>query len=125
MVLAHRWDDDEIWDSPAEAVAAAPTGWVAVRGTLHVASDGFVQLCAQVTDDRCDGGVVVRGIDGIGLILNVTAVRLGVGLQEPQVWLVQIADEVIDNPAGVTNTASRLCPSRRPRRGQPPAGAGM
>jgi hypothetical protein len=104
MVLAHQFDDDEIWDSPAEAVAAAPTGWVAVRGTLHVASDGFVQLCAQVVDDRCDGGVVVRGVDGIGLYLNVTRFDWVSGYEEPQVWLVQLHDGVIDNPAGVTNT---------------------
>lgn len=104
MVLAHQIDDDQIWDSPAEAVAAAPTGWVAIRSTLHVDSDGFVQLCAQVVDDRCDGGVVVRGIDGIGLMLNVTRFDWVSGYEEPQVWLVQIHDGVIDNPAGVTNT---------------------
>ena len=108
MVLAHQFDDDEIWDSPAEAVAAAPSGWVAVRGTLHVASDGFVQLCAQVVDDRCEGGVVVRGVDGIGLYLNVTRFPDVTGYEEPQVWLVQIHDGVIDNPAGVTNTVTPL-----------------
>jgi hypothetical protein len=26
------------------------------------------------------------------------------GYEEPQVWLVQVRDGVIDNPAGVTNT---------------------
>ena len=67
MVLAHDLEGMHVWDSPAAAVAAAPSGWVAVRGTLHVASDGFVQLCNHVVDDRCDGGVVVRGVDGIGL----------------------------------------------------------
>lgn len=64
LVVAHAIDDDRVWDSPAEAVAAAPTGWVAIRGTLHVDSDGFVQLCAQVVDERCEGGVVVRGSTG-------------------------------------------------------------
>lgn len=104
MVLAHGVDGIKVWDSPAEAVAAAPTGWVAIRSTLHVDRDGFVQLCAQVVDDRCDGGVVVRGIDGIGLMLNVTRFAWVSGYEEPQVWLVQINDGVIDNPAGVTNT---------------------
>ena len=89
MVLAHQIDDDQIWDSPAEAVAAAPTGWVAIRSTLHVDPDGFVQLCAQVVDDECQGGVVVRGVDGIGLRLNVTGFDWVSGYEEPQVWLVQ------------------------------------
>jgi hypothetical protein len=104
MVLAHAIDDDQVWDSPAEAVAAAPTGWVAIRSTLHVDSDGFVQLCAQVIDDRCEGGVVVRGVDGVGLMVNVTRFDWVSGYEEPQVWLVQIRDGVIDNPAGVTNS---------------------
>ena len=108
MVLAHQMDDDVIWDSPAEAVAAASTGWVASVGTLHVGRDGFVQLCAQVVDHRCDGGVVVRGIDGIGLMVNVTRFDRVSGYEEPQVWLVQIHDGVIDNPAGVTNTITPL-----------------
>ena len=108
MVLAHQWADDEIWDAPADAVAAAPTGWVAIRSTLHVDSDGFVQLCAQVVDDECQGGVVVRGVDGIGLRLNVTGFDWVSGYEEPQVWLVQIHDGVIDNPAGVTNTSEHI-----------------
>ena len=109
MVLAHQCDDDQIWGSPAEAVAAAPTGWVAIRSTLHVDPDGFVQLCAQVVDDECQGGVVVRGVDGIGLRLNVTGFDWVSGYEEPQVWLVQIHDGVIDNPAGVmTNTIEHV-----------------
>ena len=116
MVLAHQFDDDQIWDSPAEAVAAAPTGWVAIRSTLHVDPDGFVQLCAQVVDDECQGGVVVRGVDGIGLRLNVTGFDWVSGYEEPQVWLVQIHDGVIDNPAGVTNTAEPIPGLRVPVR---------
>ena len=104
MVVAHGLDGLQVWDSPAEAVAAAPTGWVAIRSTLHVDRDGFVQLCAQVVDDACEGGVVVRGVDSIGLMLNVTRFDWVSGYEEPQVWLVQIRDGVIDNPAGVTNT---------------------
>ena len=104
MVLANGLDGREIWGSPAEAVAAAPTGWVAIRSTLQVDRDGFVQLCAQVVGDRCQGGVVVRGVDGIGLWLNVTRFSDVTGYEEPQVWLVQIRDGVIDNPAGVANS---------------------
>jgi hypothetical protein len=100
MVAAHSLDGRQVWDSPAAAVAAAPAGWVAVQGTLLVDPDGFVQLCAQVVDGTCEGGVAVRGVDGIGLYLNVTRFDWVSGYEEPQVWLVQIHDGVIDNPAG-------------------------
>ena len=46
LVLAHSLKGRQVWGSPAEAVAAAPAGWVAVRGTMLVGSDGYVQLCA-------------------------------------------------------------------------------
>ncbi len=100
LVVAHSLDGVHIWDSPMEAVAADPTGWVFVHGTLLVAQDGFVQLCAEVVDGSCEGAVVVRGIDGVGLWLNVTRFDQVSGYEEPQVWLVQIHDGVIDDPAG-------------------------
>ena len=107
MVVAHKLGDIQVWGSPAEAVAAAPTGWVAVQGTMLVDPDGFVQLCAQVADGQCEGGVVVRGVDGIGLYLNVTRLPDVTGYEEPQVWLVQIHDGVIDNPAGFSGILER------------------
>ena len=76
------------------------TGMVPVQATMHVDRDGFVQLCARVVDDRCEGGEVVRGVDGVGLMVNVTRFDWVSGYEEPQVWLVQINDGVIDNPAG-------------------------
>lgn len=100
MVVGHQVDPDQVWDTPAEVVAAAPSGWVPVQATMHVDQDGFVQLCAQVVDDRCEGGEVVRGVDGVGLMVNVTRFDWVSGYEEPQVWLVQINDGVIDNPAG-------------------------
>lgn len=100
MVVAHSLEGVHVWGSPAKAVAAAPTGWVAVQGTMLVDPDGFVQLCTQVVDGACDGGVVIRGVDGVGLYLNVTRFPDVTGYEEPQVWLVQIRDGVIDNPAG-------------------------
>ena len=100
MVLAHPVGGVQVWDSPAEAVAASPSGWIGVPGTMLVDPDGFVRLCAQVVDGACEGGVVVRGVDGIGLWLNVNRYAWVSGYEEPQVWLVQIRDGVIDNPAG-------------------------
>ncbi len=99
-VLGHSLRGRQVWSSPVEAVAAAPTGWVAIQGTMLVGSDGFVQLCTKVVDAACEGGVVVQGIDGIGLYLNVTRFDWVSGYEEPQVWLVQIHDGVIDDPAG-------------------------
>jgi hypothetical protein len=105
MVLAHLVDEADVFATPADAVSAAPTGWVPVHGTLHVDPDGFVQLCAQVVADRCEGGVIVRGVDGIGLYLNVTSLDFVSGYEEPQVWLVRIRDGVIDDPAGILTSS--------------------
>ncbi len=100
MVLTHRLGMDRVWDTPRAALAAAPSGWFAVRAAMQVDPDGFVQLCARVIDGRCDGGVVVRGIDGIGLFLTVTRFDWVSGYEEPQVWLVRVRDGVFDDPAG-------------------------
>jgi hypothetical protein len=100
MVVGHRVDPDRVFATPAEVVAAAPTGWALVQATMRVDRDGFVQLCARVVDERCEGGVVVRGVDGIGLYLNVTRFDFVSGYEEPQVWLVRVVDGVIDDPAG-------------------------
>ena len=67
---------------------------------MHVDPDGFVQLCAQVVDDGCRAGSWSVGSTAIGLRLNVTRFDWVSGYEEPQVWLVQIHDGVIDNPAG-------------------------
>ena len=92
-----------IWDSPADAVAAAPDGWIAVRGTLLVSHvDGFVQLCATVVGDRCEGRAFVRGIDGVGLMLNVLRPYPGTGYEEPQLWIGQVRDGVLDDIAIAT-----------------------
>ena len=51
---------------------------------------------------------MVRGIDGVGLYLNVTRFDWVLGYEEPQVWLLQLHDGVIDNPAGVADTITPL-----------------
>ncbi|MFN8233427.1 MAG: hypothetical protein U0V56_08155 [Actinomycetota bacterium] len=77
-----------------------------VQATMHVATDGFVQMCAQVVDDVCEGGVVVRGVDGVGLYVNVTRFDWVSGYEEPQIWLVRVVDGVFDDPAGFGRDAS-------------------
>ena len=98
--VTHTIDGSRVFDTPAEAVAAEPDGWIAVRGTLLVSNeDAFVQLCAEVRGDRCEGGAIVRGIDGVGLLVNVLRPYPGTGYEEPTLWLVRVRDGVIDDPA--------------------------
>lgn len=92
-------DAAQVWDSPAGAVAARPQGWIAVRGTLSVASDGFVQLCSQLDGERCQDAAVVRGIDGVGLMVNVLQRYPGTGYEKPHVWLAQVRGGVLDDLA--------------------------
>lgn len=53
-VSYHRFEGWRLWDSPAEAVAAAPEGWILLEGELatdHI--DGRVHLCASAgCEDR-------------------------------------------------------------------------
>ena len=92
-------DASTVWESPAAAVAAQPQGWIAVRGTLSVASDGFVQLCSTLEGERCQDAAVVRGIDGVGLMVNVLQKYPGTGYEEPRVWLAQVRGGVLDDLA--------------------------
>jgi hypothetical protein len=55
-IVGHAVPEGATVQTPAAAVEAAPDGWVAVRGTLLVASDGFVQLCAEIEGERCVDG---------------------------------------------------------------------
>lgn len=98
--LTHTIDGSRIFDTPADAVAAEPDGWIAVRGTLLVSNeDAFVQLCAEVRGERCEGGAIVRGIDGVGLLVNVLRPYPGTGYEEPTLWLVRVRDGVVNDPA--------------------------
>jgi hypothetical protein len=103
-VVTHTLDPEAIYDEPADAVADAPEGWVAVRGTLLVDdADAFAQLCAEVADGECVDGVPVRGLDSVRLLLEVLRPHEEtVAYEEPQVWLVKVRDGVIDDPAGVS-----------------------
>lgn len=99
--VTHTLDPSDIYDSPGAAVAAAPAGWVAVRGTLHVDdADAFTQLCAEVADGACVDGVPVRGLDTVRFLLEIIRKYPGeTGYDKPQVWLVRVRDGVIDDPA--------------------------
>jgi hypothetical protein len=101
--VTHTIDPDSVYASPEDAVAASPEGWALVRATLHGdPADGFVQLCAEVVDGRCVDGVPVRGLDNARFMVDVVRGFPGrSGYEEPQVWLVRVRGDVIDDPAGV------------------------
>jgi hypothetical protein len=100
-VIAHAIDEADVWPSPAAAVAAAPDGWIAVRGRLLVAPDGFVELCAEVVGDRCIDGATVRGVDGVGLLVNVVIPHPEWYGVEPQTWIARVEDGLLRDVGGI------------------------
>ncbi len=100
-VVAHTIEEVDIWPTPAEAVAAAPEGWIAVDGRLLVSRDGFVQLCAEVDGERCIDGAIVRGVDGVGLLVNVVLPHPEWYGTEPQLWIARVEDGVLRDVGGI------------------------
>lgn len=82
-VVVHRFDGWRIWDSPTEAVAAAPEGWILLDGRL-VALGGDVRLCAL---DGCEDSVVAQKI----AIPTPEVVALGDPFASTR-WLARIRD---------------------------------
>ena len=74
-------------------------GWMPASST-----DGFVQLCGEIDGERCVDGAVVRGIDGIGLMLNVTRGPDVTAYEQTQLWLARVDAGVLDDIAGVPGT---------------------
>ena len=101
FVLPHTIERADVWRSPAEVVAAAPDGWIAVEGRLLVSRDGFVQLCAKVDGERCIGGATVRGIDGVGLLVNVVIPHPEWYGDEPGVWIAHVDDGLLRDVGGL------------------------
>jgi hypothetical protein len=100
-VVAHTIDAADVWTSPAEAVAAAPEGWIAVEGRLLVSRDGFVQLCSDVDGEVCADGAIVRGVDGVGLLVNVVVPHPEWYGTEPQLWIARVEDGVLRDVGGI------------------------
>jgi hypothetical protein len=67
---------------------------------LYVASDGFVQLCAEVQGERCSNGAIIRGIDGVGLMVNVLQpYPAGTGYETNRLWLARLDHGVLTDIA--------------------------
>jgi hypothetical protein len=93
-VIAHAIDAAAVWRSPA-------AGWIAVRGRLLVSPDGFVELCADVEGDRCIDGATVRGVDGVGLLVNVVIPHPEWYGVEPQTWIARVQDGLLRDVGGI------------------------
>lgn len=67
-VIYHTFDDWTVWDSPAEALAAAPDDWILLEGTLTVDGDA-VYLCAlgDCADRALAAGIPAATEDEIAL----------------------------------------------------------
>jgi hypothetical protein len=100
-VVAHAIDEADVWPTPAAAVAARPDGWIAVRGRLLVSPDGFVELCAEVQGDRCIDGATVRGVDGVGLLVNVVIPHPEWYGDEPQAWIARVDAGLLRDVGGI------------------------
>jgi hypothetical protein len=102
FVVPHSIDPADIWASPAQVVAAAPDGWIAVDGRLLVSrQDGFVQLCAEVEGEECIDGAIVRGVDGVALLINVVRSNPDWYGEEPQTWIARVEDGVLRDVGGI------------------------
>jgi hypothetical protein len=79
---------EAVSSSPAGVVAAAPEGWVAVRGTLLATAGKPARLCAAVAEGACVDAGPVSGVDVTGL---VSALR-GPGTVETIAgpWIAQV-----------------------------------
>lgn len=96
VVLRHAIDPADVWGSPALVVAADPDGWIAVEGRLLVSrSDGFAQLCGEVDGEQCIDGAIVRGLDGVGLLVDVLIPHPDFYAVEPGVWIGRVQDGLL------------------------------
>ena len=55
----HRFEGWRAWDSPTEAVAAAPEGWILLEGQLSVL-DGVIVVCAL---DGCADAAIAANVE--------------------------------------------------------------
>jgi hypothetical protein len=88
-VIRHTFDGWPVWDSPTEAVAAAPDGWILVNGRLVIADIGAVQMCAL---SGCDDAVAATGIG----IPSPEVAALGDPFGSTR-WLARVRDGALVN----------------------------
>jgi hypothetical protein len=74
--------------SPADVVAAAPAGWVAVRGTLIATAGQPARLCGAAADGACVDATPVSGVDVMGLVSTLRGSGTTVTIEGP--WIAQV-----------------------------------
>lgn len=82
-VILHRFEDWPVWDSPTDAVAAAPDTWILLDGRLTVVG-AQVRLCALT---GCEDSVVATGLG----IPSPEVVALGDPFPSTR-WLARVRD---------------------------------
>jgi hypothetical protein len=89
----------EASSSPADVVAAAPAGWVGLRGVLLATAGRPAQLCAAVADGVCADAAPVPSVDVTGLISALRGPRSSVRIEGP--WIAQVRAGVLMHPTRV------------------------
>jgi hypothetical protein len=79
----------EASSSPADVVAAAPTGWVGGRGVLLATAGRPARLCAAVADGVCADAAPVPSVDVTGLISALRGPRTSVTIEGPRIAQVR------------------------------------
>ena len=84
--------------SPADVVAAAPVGWVGVRGILLATAGRSARLCARPLT-ACADAAPVSSVDVTGLISNLRGPETTVAIEGP--WIAQVRAGVLMHPTRV------------------------
>ena len=92
-LVAISVDPSLAWQEPADAVAAAPEGWIAVQGILRLRAGESARLCPDVEGGQCRSGATVEGIDAGGL-LDTAGLHV---YTERDLWLARVeAGHLVD-----------------------------
>jgi hypothetical protein len=83
----------EASSSPADVVAAAPAGWLGVRGILLATAGRPARLCAAVADAACADAAPVSSVDVTGLISVPRGPSTTVSIEGP--WIAQVRAGVL------------------------------
>jgi hypothetical protein len=83
---------------PADVVAAAPVGWVGVRGILLATAGRPARLCARPLT-ACADAAPVSSVDVTGLISNLRGPETTVAIEGP--WIAQVRAGVLMHPTRV------------------------
>jgi hypothetical protein len=100
QMVTHTIAEASVIEARPTTIAETGNGWVAVRGTLHVATTGMVQLCRDIFGTQCGDGTVVHGVDGIGLVRNATGdTKQSWSMPHVRLWFGRIRQGLLEEIA--------------------------